>query len=82
MRKGLIDSMGVEQEIGEIKQTLKILDERVGEITRSIRAYVDFLTEKRVEEELAPFQERIGRQLAGLESRLVSLTKRVEEEKR
>ena len=70
--------MDFDKEIEEIKSTLRILDEKVGEITRSIRAYVDYLTEKRVEEELDPFRQRIGQRLSGMESRIESLEHRGE----
>jgi len=70
--------MNVEREIEEIKGTLRILDEKVGEITRSIRAYVDHETERRVEEGLDGFQERIERRLSELESRIERLDNTVE----
>jgi len=73
--------MSFEREIEEIKDTLKILDEKVGAITRSIRAYVDHETEKRVEEGLDEFQKRIGRRLSGLESRIETLEMSVEGKK-
>ena len=67
--------MNFEKEIEEIKYTLKILDEKVGEITRSIRAYVDCQMEKAVEAGLDEFQQRIGRRLSGLENRIETLEK-------
>jgi LPS O-antigen subunit length determinant protein (WzzB/FepE family) len=73
--KGRSDRVDLEKAIGETTQTLKVLDEKVGEITRSIRAYVDYLTEKRVEEELDEFQQRIGRRFSDLEKRIELLEK-------
>lgn len=67
----------METEIGEIRDTLKTLDEKVGEVTRSIRAYVDYVTEKRLEEGFEGFEQRRGRRLSGLESRIETLEKRV-----
>ncbi len=65
--------MDFEKEVEEIKYTLKILDNKVGEITRSIRAYVDYQTESRVEEGLEELQQRIERRLSSLESRIKTL---------
>jgi len=73
--------MNLEREIEEIGQTLKILDAKVGEITRSIRAYVDYVVEKRMEEGFDEFQQRIGRRLSSVESRIEDLEKDVEEKK-
>jgi LPS O-antigen subunit length determinant protein (WzzB/FepE family) len=74
-------SVDANKEIEEIRDTLRILDEKVGEVSRSIRAYVDFLTEKRLEEGLEEFQEQITRRLAGLESRIEALEKTAGENK-
>ncbi len=71
--------MDVEKDIEEIRGALRILDEKVGEITRSIRAYVDFETEKRVEEGFEEFEERLGRRISGLENRIDMLERRVKE---
>jgi len=73
--------MNLEREIEEIGQTLKILDAKVGEITRSIRAYVDYVVEKRMEEGFDEFQQRIRRRLSSVESRIEDLEKDVEEKK-
>jgi len=73
--------MNFEKEIEEIKYTLKILNEKVGEITRSIRAYVDYQVEKGVEERLEEFQQGIGQRLSGLESRIETLEKNGGEKK-
>ena len=69
--------MDFEKDIEEVKRTLSVLDEKVGEITRSIRAYVDFQTEKRLEEGFEEFQERLGRRISGLENRIEMLERRV-----
>lgn len=71
------DEMDFEKDVEEVKRTLRILDEKVGEITRSIRAYVDFQTEKRVEEGFEAFQERLGQRISGLENRIETLERRV-----
>ena len=68
--------MDFEREVEDIRSTLRILDRKVGEITRSIRAYVDFQMEKRMDEAFDEFQERLGRRLSGLESRIETLEKR------
>jgi LPS O-antigen subunit length determinant protein (WzzB/FepE family) len=65
--------MDFEKDIEEVKRTLSILDEKVGEITRSIRAYVDFQTEKRLEEGFEDFQERLGQRVSSLENRVEML---------
>ncbi len=78
---GWRDPVNLDTEIEEIKQTLKILDEKVGEISRSIRAYVDFLTEKRLEEGLDEFQQRNDRRFSGLENRIEVLEKSAEGKK-
>jgi len=62
--------MDVEKDVEEIRGALRILDEKVGEITRSIRAYVDFQAEKRVEEGFEAFEERFGRRISRLENRM------------
>lgn len=64
------EGMDVMKDIEDIRGSLRILDEKVGEITRSIRAYVDFQTEKRVEEGFEEFEDRLGRRISGLESRI------------
>jgi len=69
--------MSFEKDMEEVKRTLSILDEKVGEITRSIRAYVDFQTEKRMGEGFEEFQERLGRRISGLENRIEMLEQRV-----
>ncbi len=74
--------MDFDKEIEEIKQTLRILDERVGEISRSVRAYVDFLTEKRLEEGVEEFQQRVERRISTLESRVKILEGNTEGQKR
>jgi len=74
--------MDFDKEIEEIKQTLRILDERVGEISRSIRAYVDFLTEKQLEEGVEEFQQRVERRISTLESRVKILEGNAEGQKR
>ncbi len=74
--------MDFDQEIGEIKDTLRILDEKVGQISRSIRAYVDFLTEKRLEQGFGKLQQEIGQRLLGLESRVESLERSLTEKKK
>ena len=71
------DRMDFEKDIEEVKRTLSVLDEKVGEITRSIRAYVDFQTEKRLEQGFEEFQERLGRRISGLENRIEMLERRV-----
>ena len=71
------DGMDFEKDIEEVKRTLSVLDEKVGEITRSIRAYVDFQTEKRLEQGFEEFQERLGRRISGLENRIEMLERRV-----
>jgi hypothetical protein len=65
--------LDLEREIGDIRSTLRILEEKVGEITRSIRAYVDHETDRRVEAGLDEFQERVGQRLLGLQSRIEAL---------
>lgn len=74
--------MDFDQEIGEIKDTLRILDEKVGQISRSIRAYVDFLAEKRLEQVFGELQQEIGQRLLGLESRVESLERSLTEKKK
>lgn len=74
--------MDFDQEIGEIKDTLRILDEKVGQISRSIRAYVDFLTDKRLEQGFGKLQQEIGQRLLGLESRVESLERSLTEKKK
>ncbi len=82
MGLGRRDPMDFDKEIEEIKQTLRILDERVGEISRSVRAYVDFLTEKRLEEGVEEFQQRVERRISTLESRVKILEGNTEGQKR
>jgi hypothetical protein len=72
--------MDVKKDIEEIRGALRILDEKVGEITRSIRAYVDFQTEKRMEEGFEEFEERLGRRIARLENRIDMLERHVKAE--
>ena len=77
LRRGSKDPLDLEREIEDIRGTLRILDEKVGEITRSIRAYVDHETDRRVEAGLDEFQERVRERLLGLESRIEALERHI-----
>ena len=72
--------MNADGEIEGIKYTLRILDEKVGELPCSIRVYVEYLVERRAQERLDEFHRHLEEGPSELESRLWSLEKRVREE--